>query len=84
MTKAGEHGFSMTMICRRDRLSKDVPGMYFHKEKPDSKIKSKCARFVDPVVAVKTFPAIPYKKAHQQVHTTFQSISSCNISTVNR
>ena len=83
MTYAGEHGFGMTMTCRRDRLPKDVDGMYFHKEKTDSKIKAKCARFVHPVVLVKEVAAVPYKKAYRRVHVSFQSTSSCNISTVN-
>ena len=83
MTYAGEKGFGMTMTCRRDRLPKDVDGMYFHKEKTDSKIKSKCARFVHPVVAVKDVGPAAYKKVYRRVHVSAQSTSSCNISTVN-
>ena len=36
MDYAGEHGFGLTMTCRRDRLPKDVPSTYWHKERTDS------------------------------------------------
>ena len=37
MDYAGEHGFGLTMTCRRDRLPKDVPSTYWHKERTDSR-----------------------------------------------
>ena len=68
---AGGHGFGLTMTCRRDRLPKDVPNAYWHKEKTDSSQKCKVARFFNPVVAVKDVPADEEKKAYRRVHISF-------------
>ena len=59
---------------RRDRLPKDVPSTYWHKERTDSSQTCKVARLFNPVVAVKDVIS------HEE---KFQSTSSCNISTVN-
>ena len=59
MNFAGEKEFGLTMTCQRDRLPKDVLGIYFHKEKTDVKMKSKVARFFHPVVEVKEVPSEP-------------------------
>jgi hypothetical protein len=58
---------------------------FWHKDKTDSCARSKAARYVDPVVAVKLVPADPSKgaEAYEVVHTSFQSTSSCNITSVN-
>ena len=80
----GENGFGATMTCRRDRLPKDIKGEYLHKKKTDDSIRTKVARFHKPIVAVKGVEATEDgKKAYQRVHVSFQSTSSCNISTVN-
>ena len=39
-------------------------GLYFNKEKRNSKIKSKCARFVYPVVAIKEVVDAPYNREY--------------------
>ena len=49
----GERGFRATMICRRDRLSFGVMGQYFHKQKTLPCAKTKVARFLQPMVAIK-------------------------------
>ena len=49
----GEHGFGLTMTCRRDQLPKDVPSTYWHKERTDSSQRCKVTRFFNPVVSVK-------------------------------
>ena len=73
----GDNGFGATMTCRRDRLPKDVKGEFLHKKKTDTSTRTKVARFLNPIVAVKT------TDKYQRVHTSFQSTSSCNITTVN-
>ena len=81
----GEQGFGATMTCRRDRLPGGIPSMYFHKGQTAVTDRSKASRFLQPVVAVKTtrFPREDARKNYTRVHVSFQSTSSCNISTVN-
>ena len=85
MNHLGENGFGATMTCRRDGLPSDIPEIYLHKKKTDAAPRSKAARFNHPIVAVREYPASMdgSKLAYQRVHTSFQSTSSCNISTVN-
>ena len=73
----GTNGFGATMTCRRDRLPAKVKGEFLHKKKTDVTVRSKVARFLHPIVIVET------TDTYQRVHTSFQSTSSCNISTVN-
>ena len=79
----GSNGFGCTMTCRRDRLPSGVPAKYWHKEKTDSSPKTKVARFFQPVVAVKTVKSKNGMNKYTKVHVSFQSTSSCNLSTVN-
>ena len=80
----GSKGFGATMTCRRDRLPSSIPSKYLHKQKTDSSKRTKVARFLNPVVAVKTFGAKDENSsAYRRVHVSFQSTSSCNIGTVN-
>ena len=79
----GKNGFGATMTCRRDRLPPGVPGKYWHKQKTDTSKKTKVARFFQPVVAVKEVSATEEHEGYRRVHVSFQSTSSCNISTVN-
>ena len=71
------------MTCRRDRLPSGVPGKYWHKEKTDNGPQAKVARFFQPVVAIKDVEQKNGKSAYRKMHVSFQSTSSCNISTVN-
>ena len=75
----GTNGFSATMTCRRDRLPSGVPGKYLHKQKTLASQRTKIARFLQPVVAIKE----DEDRSFRRVHCSFQSTSSCNISTVN-
>ena len=79
----GKNGFEATMTCRRDRLPPGVPGKYWHKQKTDTSKKTKVARFFQPIVAVKEVQATDEHEEYRRVHVSFQSTSSCNISTVN-
>ena len=79
----GENGFGCTMTCRRDRLPADIPGHFLHKKKTDSGPRTKVARFHEPIVAVQRVEATDTTSAFERVHISFQSTSSCNISTVN-
>ena len=79
----GENGFGCTMTCRRDRLPKDIPAENFHKKKTSSDSRPKVARFHQPICAVKTVMPEGDKEGYERVHVSFQSTSSCNLSTVN-
>ena len=80
----GRNGFGATMTCRRDRLPPGIPTKNLHKQKTDTTLKTKIARFFHPVVAVKTVEATDEThESYRRVHVSFQSTSSCNISTVN-
>jgi len=79
---AGQNGFGATMTCRRDRLP--IRGdEVLHKKKTDSGKRPKAARFQQPITAVKTVEANGSSQKYTRVHCSFQSTSSCNISTVN-
>ena len=79
----GQNGFGATMTCRRDRLPPAIPGKYWHKQKTDTSKKTKVARFFQPIVAVKNVPATDVHQEYRRVNVSFQSTSSCNISTLN-
>ena len=61
----GEQGFGATMTCRRDRLPSKIKGEYLHKKKTDTSSRTRVARFLNPIVAVKT------TDTYQRVHTYF-------------
>ena len=76
----GAQGLGGIMTTARDRLPSDIPNQYLHKQKTDAKNKgAKLARFVLPIIAVKTNK----DKGYQRIHLSFQSTLSCNISTIN-
>jgi hypothetical protein len=83
MNWIGDNGFAATMTCRRDRLPSIIPGEFLHKKKTDGSQRSKAARFLYPVNAVlrqiNVYGGIKYVR----LHCSFQSTSSCNISTIN-
>ncbi|MGL5935917.1 MAG: hypothetical protein ACRCZI_09885, partial [Cetobacterium sp.] len=76
---AAEKGFGLTMTCRRDRLPGKgvVSTKYWHKEKTNSMPRPKAARYEQPIFAIKRVGESLIQ------HTSFQSTSSCNISSVN-
>ena len=62
---------------RRDRLPSSIKGHYLQKKKVEANQKTKCARYIESIVAVN-------KQVHYEiVLTSFQSTSSCNIMCVN-
>ena len=76
----GEKGLGGIFTAARDRLPSDIPSEYLHKNKTDPHNKAaKVARFAQPIIAVKN----DGNKNFQRIHISFQSTSSCNISTVN-
>ena len=77
MHYAGEKGFGLLMTNRRDRLPKNVKGEYLHKKKTDTSKRTKCARYIEPVILVNV------QQNYEIVMTSFQSTSSCNIILVN-
>jgi hypothetical protein len=79
----GENGFGTTMTCRRDRLPRDIPAENLHKKKTSSDSRPKAARFHQPIVAVQNVAPDGENEGYQRIHVSFQSTSSCNLSTVN-
>ena len=74
-----KEGFAVTMTCRRDHLPKKIPGKYLMKEKTDTKSRSKVARFENPIFVSRKVPGT----ASVMQLCSFQSMSSCNIASVN-
>ncbi len=79
----GREGFGGIFTTARDKLPAKVASKYLHKNKtfPNCKV-AKVARFCHPIIAVKEVKGkdgINYER----IHVSFQSTSSCNISTVN-
>ena len=83
----GEKGFAATMTCRRDRFPKIIAPEYLHKKKTTTVPRPKAARFNKPINAVKRQFSLNNEgqkaEIYECVHVSFQSTSSCNISTVN-
>ena len=60
-----------------------VPGRYSHKGKTSARQKTKVACFFHPVVTIKDTPPTNSCYGYRIIHVSFQSTSSCNISTTN-
>jgi hypothetical protein len=71
------------MTCRQVCLSSDIPGEHLHKLAAKMERRSKACRFLHPIAAVKTVKAQENMQPYLHVHVSFQSTSSCNLSTVN-
>ena len=72
-------GLGIIGINVRNRLPKNIEPFYLHKEKTNATMKhTNDARLFDPIVAVKN-----YSRGFQSVNVSFQSTSSCNITSVN-
>jgi len=64
----------------RKKLPKDIKECYLHKQKTILGDKhAKCVQYANPVVAVKDDPNGKF----QRVHMSFQSTSSCSITSAN-
>ena len=74
---AGSLGFGLLTTLRRNRFPTGIKDEHLHKKPTDSSKRSKVARFLHPVIAVKT------EESYDIVLTSFQSTSSCNIISVN-
>ena len=82
MNWAGENGLGVIGTSARNFLPKSIKREHLHhvKTAPTSK-EAKVARFTKPIVAVKDEET--NGKKYQRVHVSFQSTSSCNITSVN-
>ena len=82
---AGERGKAITFTLRRDRHYPEIPGEFLHKGKTEVKDRSKAARWVPPIVAVKRVPQddVKNKKGYVITLCSFQSTSGCNVASVN-
>ena len=83
----GKNGLSCTTICCRDWFPKDIPKQQLHLKKTDTSLRTKVARFTEPMIAAKEHKE-PISNGderilYQQAHISFQSTSSCKIATVN-
>ena len=78
---AGTKGFGLLTTLRRDRLSKGIPDRFFHKGKTETNQRTKAARHVHPVVAVKTVRK--GRKDFEVVIVSFQSTSSTKFMSMN-
>ena len=75
---AGSNGFGLIGTSSRNMVPEGIDKKYLHIEKHQPGCpRSKVARFLQPIVAVKNCDG------YQRVHVSFQSTSSTNISTVN-
>jgi hypothetical protein len=79
----GWDGFGCTMTCCQDSLPKDILGENFHKKKTTSDARAKVARLHQPICALTTVMPEGDKEGYERVHVSFQSTSSCDLSTVN-
>ena len=80
----GRNGYGGVFTCARNCLPKGVNKEAFHHLKTDASQKIKVARFYEPIVAVKKYlSSNNNSNNYERVHVSFQSTSSCNISTVN-
>ena len=48
----GDNGFAVTMTCRRDSITPDIPGQYLNNKKTYSSQRTKADIFFNPVVSV--------------------------------
>ena len=81
----GRKGWASTCTCRRDHLPKDSKKEHFHHKTQVPVDKwSKCAHYMNPIVAAKFVHATnPGDRAYVRTHVSFQSTGSTNISCVN-
>lgn len=77
MKYAAEEGFGFTCTVSRDRLPAGVPAKYWCKQKTGPTVRSKHARYENPIFAVQ------HLGQSIMTITSFQSTSSCNIASVN-
>ena len=85
MKYIGGLGYAATCTSRLDRFPEGCRKDCFHHEKQvENNHRQKCARFENPIVAVKYSENISKNELdYVQVHVSFQSTGSTNISTVN-
>ena len=81
MNCCAENGIGTTLTVSRGRLPKGVPSKFWYKSRPEVDDRSRAARFLNPIVAIKTDPTRWGTSVWQ--HASFQSTSSCNIAHVN-
>ena len=77
MDFAAEKKLPLTMTCARNKLPNGVPSKYWHKEQTKADARSRAARWLKPIFAIKEH------KGSTLQFCSFQSTSSCNIVSVN-
>jgi hypothetical protein len=83
MNWLGNNGLAAAMTCCQDRFPATIPGEYFPKKKTETTARSKAARFLNKGSAVMRKKNADNQTNYVRLHCAFQSISTCNISTVN-
>ena len=71
------------LTLRRDRFPAGIKEYLHHSKAVQVNSRSKCARYMQPIVAVKHVPAQNGKSAYSMCHVSFQSTGSCNLASVN-
>jgi hypothetical protein len=80
----GGHSFGATMTNYRDRLPEGLPGVVMCKEKTEANSWKSCvAHFNNTITMVNDLPPTDELKGFTHNYLTFQSTSSCNITTFN-
>ena len=74
---AAEKKLPLTMTCARNKLPSGVPSKYWHKEQTKADARSRAARWLKPIFAIKQH------RGSTLQFCSFQSTSSCNIVSVN-
>jgi len=81
--EGGRRGYGLLQTLGRGYLFKEDVKQHFHHQKTGADERTKSARYLTPIVAVKQVPAADDALGYDDIITSFQSTSSCNISAVN-
>ena len=81
--EGGHRGYGLLQTLGRGYLGRDDVKQHFHHGRPPIDQRSKAARYLTPIVAVKSVDPDGDALEYADIITSFQSTSSCNISAVN-
>ncbi len=79
----GGKGYGLTLTNRRDRFPKGTKEYLHHDKVEAGSRRSRVARFLHPIVAMKEVAATAATKAYTKIIVSFQSTGATNISGVN-
>ena len=79
----GELGLGSILTCHQDRLPAGIKKFLHAAKGVLVNHRSRCARYESPIIATKHVPAQAGKVMYSLTHVSFQSMRSCNLSSVN-